>query len=181
MNLVDIMMLPGIGSRLNTPLGLVRLDYGDNIDLVNLLLAKGADVNLSTMKGGDALNVAAAMGNKKICAILLENGADIEAADNEGKTPLINAVYSKKHEVAGFLIEKGADINAKEKNGWSALMFATMGCEVECVKMMIMIGADVNSKTNEGETPLQRALKLQQAGLGDYKEIIEVLKEAGGE
>ena len=56
-----------------------------------------------------------------------------------------------------------------------------MECETECVKMLIMAGSDVNSRTNEGETPLQRAIKLQEAGLGDYSEIIAVLKEAGGE
>ncbi|MCK5342252.1 MAG: ankyrin repeat domain-containing protein, partial [Candidatus Heimdallarchaeota archaeon] len=104
-----------------------------------------------------------------------------EAADNEGKTPFINAVYNKKHELAGYLLEKGADINAKEGNGWSALMFASMGGQTECVKMLIMAGADVNCRTSEDETPLQRAEKLQEAGLGDYKEIIEVLKGAGGE
>ncbi|MEA1898194.1 MAG: ankyrin repeat domain-containing protein, partial [Bacteroidota bacterium] len=37
--------------------------YGSNLDMVELLISKGADVTLSTEKGGDALNVAAAMGN----------------------------------------------------------------------------------------------------------------------
>ena len=86
-----------------------------------------------------------------------------------------------ENDVAEALIEKGADLNAKEGNGWSALMFASMGGATECVKMLIMAGADVNCKTNEGETPLQRAEQLQEAKLGDYKEIIEVLKGAGGE
>jgi ankyrin repeat protein len=47
------------------------------------------------------------------------------------------------------------------------------------VKNLIEANADVNCKTNDGETPLQRAIKIDDAKLGDRKEIIDLLKKAG--
>jgi ankyrin repeat protein len=121
------------------------------------------------------------MGNLEICALLLEHGAELNAVDNEGKTPLMNAAYNKKKEIAAFLIEKGADLDLKEANGWTALMLAAMGGEAEIVWILLNAGADVNLTTNDGETPLDRAKKLESAGMrGDYDTIVVLLKNAGG-
>ena len=70
-------------------------------------------------------------------------------------------------------------MSAQEPNGWTALMFAAMHGNTEIAKMLIDAGADVNIKTKDGETPLQRAEKIDKAGLGKTKDVIKLLKEAG--
>jgi ankyrin repeat protein len=88
-------------------------------------------------------------------------------------------VYNKHNELAALLASKGADVNAKEPNGWAPLMFAAMHGNTECIKILLEAGADVNTTTNDGETPLQRAEKIQESGLKDMSETIQILKDAG--
>lgn len=57
-----------------TPLIAAR---GQQIDVAKLLVEKGAEVNISTQKGGYAINNAAQTGNTEICEFLLQKGANI--------------------------------------------------------------------------------------------------------
>lgn len=144
-----------------------------DIIILKILVSKGADVNLNTKSFGCALNIASSMGAGEIAIYLIENGANINCQDKEGKTPLMSAIYDNHPELVKLLIDAGADVNLKGELDWTALMFATMRGDLESVKSLIDAKADVNSKTKDGETSLQRATIL------DYKEIIEVLKNAG--
>ena len=87
----------------------------------------------------------------------------------------MSAIYDSQPGLAKMLIDAGADVNLKGDLDWTALMFAAMRGDVESVKNLVDAKADVDSKTKDGETPLQRAAALE------YKEIIEILKKAGGE
>lgn len=60
-------------------------------------------------------------------------------------------------------------------------MVATMAGETKSVKLLLKAGADPGSETVNGDPPLQRSRKLQDAGMGDYREIIGALEEAGGQ
>jgi len=64
----------------------------DDLQIVELLLQQGADVNLpaARIKGSIAFQAATEMGNFQLVQDFLERGADINcpAADVEGKTAL---------------------------------------------------------------------------------------------
>jgi ankyrin repeat protein len=57
-------------------------------DVVELLLAKGADVNSKDNNGNRPLHWAAEMGCEDVVKLLLANGADVNARDYNGFTPL---------------------------------------------------------------------------------------------
>ncbi len=60
----------------------------ENLELVQLLIKGGVDVNLVGDMGCTALHVATRRKNQEIIDLLLENGASTDVLDEFGKLPL---------------------------------------------------------------------------------------------
>ena len=88
-----------------TPLHLAVLH--NHQDVVEYLLAQGADVNAKTSTGITPLHEAAQNGNKEITELLLAHGANINAVDNQGWTPMARAQKWSHPEIAAFLQQHG--------------------------------------------------------------------------
>lgn len=93
--------------------------YKIPLELMDWLIAQGADVNARDEYECTPLHYHAQVNNIKKVALLLERGADIEAQDRYKKTPLLFTEYHA--EVAQLLIEKGANINAKDDKGHNVI------------------------------------------------------------
>jgi ankyrin repeat protein len=79
-----------------------------NKDMTELLIAKGADVNVRGSDGTTPLHAAALLGDKDWVELLIEKGADINAKDSSGRTPLQAAAFSVNHKaIAELLSAKG--------------------------------------------------------------------------
>ncbi len=94
------------------------------IDIIRMLLEKGADINAQDNYGQTPLYYASGQNNVEIVRMLLEGGADIEAKDKSGETVLYQAVRSKNAEMIELLLNRGADIEAKDNSGETALDLA---------------------------------------------------------
>lgn len=64
----------------------------ENEKIVQLLIDRGADVEVKTNDGRTLLHIAALAGNEKIIRLLMDIGADIKARNNNGVTLLHWAV-----------------------------------------------------------------------------------------
>ncbi|OON15668.1 ankyrin repeat protein, partial [Opisthorchis viverrini] len=62
-------------------------------DIVDLLLNRGAKVDLAGSDGRSALRAAAWAGHEEIVQRLLDAGANVDIQDAEGRSPLIAAAY----------------------------------------------------------------------------------------
>jgi ankyrin repeat protein len=106
-----------------------RAAEASDVDLMKLLVSRGADPNLPNLIGTTPLTVAAGLGwvgnfsanapgqwmnAVKFC---LDHGADINAADQKGYTPLHGAAVRGDNEMIAFLVSKGADVKAVTKTG----------------------------------------------------------------
>ena len=93
--------------------------YKIPLELMDWLIAQGADVNVRDEYECTPLHYHTQVNNIKKVALLLEKGADIEAQDRYKKTPLLFAEYHA--EVAELLLEKGANINVKDDMGHNVI------------------------------------------------------------
>jgi len=82
--------------------------YGGHTDVVELLIANGADVNAKNDSGFTPLHWAATWDNKAAAELLISKGADVNAKDIDGKTPLNRAEEQGKSEMVELLKKHGA-------------------------------------------------------------------------
>ena len=138
-----------------TPLHRAAGERGQK-EIVELLIAKGADVSAKTDNGVTPLHSAADGGQKEIVELLIAKGEEVNVKSSSGYTPLHSAASYGQKEIVELLITKGADVSAKTDNGVTPLHFAggsTVG-SMEVAGLLIAKGADVNARDNYGDTPL---------------------------
>jgi hypothetical protein len=88
-----------------------------HVDILSLLLERGADVDGRVGIGVTPLHRALADGRVKAVQFLIERGADIKAVDNRGRTSLHFAAIAMEIEPVRLLLEHGADVNARDEWG----------------------------------------------------------------
>jgi hypothetical protein len=86
-----------------------RAIYNDDIALVRLLLARGADVDARTRAGQTPLHLAVLIDRPGIVAELLAAGADPNHRAPLGQTPLHFAIIRRRVHLIGSLLGAGAD------------------------------------------------------------------------
>jgi ankyrin repeat protein len=151
---------------LNMETALMRAAANGHREVLQLLLARGADPNvrhagIGQLQGRTALLFATDSQKTDVAALLLDSGADVNAKDALGETALTLALERACPELARVLVERGADVNAKNRFGRPALL---LGIEMlrpysgsnesdtlALIKAMLDKGADVNAK-DSGQT-----------------------------
>ncbi|WP_372725965.1 ankyrin repeat domain-containing protein [Novipirellula sp.] len=94
---------------------LIHAASGDFPETVELLIAKGADVNLKDeTEGFTALMMAAAEGQMKVVEVLLKHGADKTMKDIDGDTAEVFARNNSHFEIADLLADKDEEKNKEE-------------------------------------------------------------------
>jgi ankyrin repeat protein len=115
------------------------------LEIVKLLVVKGAQVKAHDRNRMTALHNAASRGSASIVAFLVEHGADINAKTNADMTPLHYAAgYAPMGDEAvktvKYLLSKGADLNAKFQ-GQSLVQYATRANRPQMVEILRKAGA----------------------------------------
>lgn len=158
-------------------------DHGNvtSEQLIRLLAAKGADLNLRLLggpsgggrlarKGCTPFLLAADTADTPYMKLLVELGADPTLANADGCTPLMVAAglgtraveeeagtEDEAVEAVNYLLSLGADINAVSDNGDTAMHGAAFANFPKVVKLLDAKGAKIeiwNQKNKRGWTPL---------------------------
>lgn len=97
---------------------------GGHSDVVEVLLEKGAQINMTGGRGETALYLAASKGNAAVVELLATNGADVNRASSDGKTPLHKAAMAGHADTVITLLEAGADPAATDRSRRTPLQMA---------------------------------------------------------
>ena len=120
--------------RGSTPL-LLAAYYG-HLEVVQYLLAAGADIDAKDSTGNTALMGVCFKGYEDIAEVLVESGANVNHINSMGATGLIYAATFNKIAIAKMLLEHGADVNIKDARGNTALDNARMQEAMEMIDIL---------------------------------------------
>jgi len=175
-DLVNILLKRGLNpQKEDIYYGLGEACYKGHLNVIKLLIEKGADVN-----GGDygasenPLMKAARYSYFKIAEFLLDNGANIEARSYEGNTPIQFAAWEGQLEMIKFLVDRGANIDTTNDLNWNALMQACVEGYYEIVEYLIKKGSNIHLIDQE-----KGATSLMLAAWKCSEQIVKLLLENG--
>lgn len=141
-----------------------------HLKIVELLIARGADINEVDCYGSSLLYFALFFQFKEIAVLLIDKGVDVNVGE-----PIMEAVRNDYKDIVKLLVEKGADVNVRTAQETTPLIQASRWGHKEIVEFLVIEGADVNARNIDGETPLNLASNK------DYKEIAEFLITKGAQ
>lgn len=79
-----------------------------DVELVNLLLDRGAKINAATQDGWTALHFACLRGDEGLVQLLLDRDADVSMTTTSGVSALSIATSEGDREIVELLLDRGA-------------------------------------------------------------------------
>jgi ankyrin repeat protein len=148
---------------------------GRSLEIVELLLSHGADVNVHPMHivtSGHPLNEKE---DVEMIELLLRYGTELDVSNGEGQTALLKGASNGGLKIVRLLLQNGADPNAKDCYRCTPLHMALSDSKqsVETVRTLLRHGADLNARDIGGETALHKGVKSNNV------EICKLLLEYG--
>ena len=163
--------------RITTPLKYAC--QNNDKHLVQMLIAKGANINLESDLGDPPLSIAIDGGNTDIMCLLLGNGADVNLQGGHNRYNALHTAASKcQYDLIPILRKHGANINACSRFGTALAMAVDNGHE-QVVQVLLELGAGVNADVQEDGSQVRRPLSAA-ASKGD-EPMVRRLLDAGAE
>lgn len=128
------------------------------VKIVNLLIEKGADVNLKGGVYGYSLQAAATFGNFDVVRILIECGANVNVEGGLYGSALQAAARFGHLDIVRLLIMQRANVNARGGIYGTALQAATVFGIEDTIRFLIEQGANVNAGGGRYGSALQAAV-----------------------
>lgn len=142
----------------------------ENIDLIDLLLQNGANVNSKTSTKDTILFKALEKKNIDIVKLLLGYGATVNILGQDGDSPLSYAIENCDCQMVDTLLQNGANVNFKNSNNDIPLILAANNPEanLEIVEILVQYGANLDAQDSDGDTALHLAVKGRSLELVKY-------------
>jgi ankyrin repeat protein len=143
-----------------TPLLLVARETG-NLEMAQMLIAAGADVNAEDRFETKPIELAAWRGFKGPVNLFLDEGAELPPADSRDARLLVMMSAEKGLDrLFVLLADAGSDLAARNDNDGSLLHSASQGGSALIVARLLDEGFDVNERDRYGRVPLHYAAEL---------------------
>ena len=168
-----------ITETLDTPLHLASLSLQNSAEVIERLIAAGADKEATNQRRYTPLHLAIVNDQSACVAQLLKLGANVKAATSKKFTPLhVAAQYRKSStDIVEHLLQAGADIEARSEAGSSPLLVAVFNDNITCVIHLLEHGANIQARDNRKWTALHFAAEYCKSST----DIVEHLLQAGAD
>lgn len=154
-----------------------------SLEIVELLINAGADINSPSGKSGDTpLIIASYLHNYKLARLLIQKGADVNKANHFGATPFWGACFMGDYELVKLFIERaeidfpGRYPDLFRNNGENKqlvekitpLMAASKAGNMEIVNLLVNKGADIRLKDSLGRSALNYATEFKNYKIKNF-------------
>lgn len=157
--------------------------------LIELLLAKGVDVNTKNEYGNTALHDAVLFGKSNVVKYLIKHGADANISNSEGERAVEIAMRENQQTIAALLLGSSnrhnlhlaayvgsvkiaealsvgeANIDSVDDYGQTPLHYAINNGHIIFIDWLLAKGADIGYVDDEGNTYLHHAAHLGHSNL----------------
>ena len=131
-----------------------------NLDFVELLVNKGANLFAGDRNGVLPLHLAIQYGRLRAAKLLMARmGKKVHAHDANRTTPLHLAAQYGRGVLAAKLIDLKGKISVRNGYGLTPLHYAASGGHEDLIELLIENGAKINATNNQGVTPLYLAAR----------------------
>jgi len=137
------------------------------IDIIELLLDNGADLNIKDGDGNTALIWASICGQTDVVRLLLDRGAKMNIQNNSGNTALMRLSGRTGNpyiNIVLLLLDRGAQINIQNEDGENALTIASRLNNTDMVRLIEQHKAsrNIQSRFRGNRIRTIRTLKAKQ-------------------
>jgi ankyrin repeat protein len=159
----------------STPL--LRAAQSSDIDLIKLLMERGADPKIMTAHNVTALSVASGIAwvegvtfewsrekNDQVVKMLLDLGIDPKQADDEGRTALHGAAHKGRNEIVQMLVDHGAKLDAHDMGSRDTVNGPMLGMTwipLQYAQGLVRVGVQ-SAKAHPETAELMKALMKKQ-------------------
>ena len=144
-----------------------------SLPLIELLLARGADVLAQNRQGETALMLAADSGSPDVVRRLLDAGARVDPQSSSGWTAMHSAAGNADPAILDLLHQHGGDIRQADHEEWTPLLSALRNNCSATARRLIELGADFRTPCKDGYTALMAAAR------GECLELLDFLVAGG--
>lgn len=132
-----------------------------NVNLIKLLIAKGANVNFKDINGSTPLLEALRFYDYNITNIIIESGADVNTSDIYGNTPLFRTVENFNDLL--FLNDRIYTLKKNENEKNKPIKFSkkeeeSFQNQINTIQLLLSKGADFNFANKQGITPVMQSI-----------------------
>ncbi|KAJ5934406.1 hypothetical protein N7466_003953 [Penicillium verhagenii] len=162
------------------PLHLAMRRSSVNHELIDKLLAAGADPNLKNAAGNTPLHQTSTRLSQEQTRALVQGGADLELCNNKGQSVLFAQLSPRKgvrdySEILGHFASEGARLDTRDSKGRTL-----WHCSIENLKTLSLLqslGVDHLVSDNDGNTPLHEV--VNNHSFTGKRKVLERLMEMG--
>ena len=133
--------------------------YIGNLEIVKLLISKGANKFVKNNNGESLLHCAVRSQFFEMVQYLLSEGIEIDTKDNDGTTPLHLACELGYNQMVFYLVDKGADPLATDNQRNNCMHIVCKRNNEVLIKYFYKMGFSFLSRNKFGETPLHKLNK----------------------
>ncbi len=142
-----------------------RVVTSGSLELIESMLGRIDEVNVTDSQGETLLFQAIRRGNQEVVSLLLGKGADVHALRDDGRTALHEAALQNSSELCNVLLTGGAGIDVQDTFGKTPLSCAVKSGSINSAQFLIEQGASLHLKDKLGCTPLHEAVSAGNATL----------------
>lgn len=151
------------------------------IDVCDILIDRGANIDAVNGYGWRPLHIASFRGHIELCRALLDRGADIQAiTQDEGESALHIAAYLGNEVLCELLLNRGVSLEVKNAEGLTALSVSSICGKTNVCLFLIGNSAVAPKKLNTAKK-IRKLLKLSPlqaaATLGDCALVNRIIDE----